>query len=159
MRKQRVFYTQTQGRLDQSTIAALGLPADASAYLCGPTQFMADMRDALVAAGLDPACIHSELFSALPSINPGVVGAARAGRLIRPRYPWNGTVDHLCPQWAQRQLVTRLSQYSRFGRGLRRANPFRLSKRRLSCVRDRSHRRLTTIHPAAAGTAWAGKRC
>jgi ferredoxin-NADP reductase len=73
--KQRVIYTQTQGRLDQSTIAALGLPAHASAYLCGPTRFMADMRDALLAAGLDPAHVHSELFSALPSINPGVVGA------------------------------------------------------------------------------------
>jgi ferredoxin-NADP reductase/MOSC domain-containing protein YiiM len=75
---QRVFYTQTQGRVNKSTIAALGLPADASAYLCGPTQFMTDMRDALTAAGLDPAHIHSELFGALPPINPGMVdGGAR----------------------------------------------------------------------------------
>jgi ferredoxin-NADP reductase/MOSC domain-containing protein YiiM len=71
--RQRVVYTQTQGRVNQSTIAELGLPADASAYLCGPTQFMADMRSGLVAAGLEPAHIHSELFGALPSINPGVV--------------------------------------------------------------------------------------
>jgi ferredoxin-NADP reductase len=71
--RQRVFYTRTQGRLDQPTIAALGLPADAAAYLCGPTQFMSDMRDALTAAGLDPARIHSELFGALPAINPGIV--------------------------------------------------------------------------------------
>jgi ferredoxin len=71
--RQRVFYTQTQGRLDQATIAALGLPTDAVVYLCGPTQFMSDMRDALTAAGLDPARIHSELFGALPPINPGIV--------------------------------------------------------------------------------------
>jgi ferredoxin-NADP reductase/ferredoxin len=74
--RQLVFYTQTQGRLDQPAIAALGLPADAAAYLCGPTQFMADMRDALTAAGLGPARIHSELFGALPPINPGIVDGA-----------------------------------------------------------------------------------
>ncbi len=34
---------------------------------------MTDMRDALVGMGFDPARIHSELFGALPAINPGVV--------------------------------------------------------------------------------------
>ncbi|OMC49353.1 sulfurase [Mycobacterium sp. IS-2888] len=76
--RQLVFYTQTQGRPDAATIASLGLPTDAAVYLCGPIQFMSDTRDALTAAGLDPARIHSELFGALPPINPGVVaGAAR----------------------------------------------------------------------------------
>ncbi|CDO90932.1 sulfurase [Mycobacterium triplex] len=74
--RQQVCYTETQGRLDQSAIAALGLPADAAAYLCGPTQFMTDMREALTAAGLDTARIHTELFGALPAINPGVVDEA-----------------------------------------------------------------------------------
>jgi ferredoxin-NADP reductase len=73
---QLVFYTQTQGRPDRPTIAALGLPSDAAAYLCGPTQFMSDMRDALTAVGLDPAQIHSELFGALPPIRPGIVDGA-----------------------------------------------------------------------------------
>ena len=73
--RQLVCYTQTQGRLDQPAIASLGLPADASAYLCGPTQFMTDMRAALTESGLDPARIYSELFGALPSINPGIVDA------------------------------------------------------------------------------------
>ena len=82
-----VSFTQTQGRPNRAAIAALGLPADAAAYLCGPTQFMADMRDALTAAGLDPARIHSELFGALPPINPGIVdGAAR-----KPPHPPGGT--------------------------------------------------------------------
>jgi ferredoxin-NADP reductase/MOSC domain-containing protein YiiM/ferredoxin len=74
--RQLVFYTQTQGRLDQPAIAALGLPTDAAVYLCGPTQFMSDMRGALTATGFDPAHIHSELFGALPPINPGIVGGA-----------------------------------------------------------------------------------
>ncbi len=75
---QLVFYTRGDDvptRLDRQSIATLGLPTDATAYLCGPTGFMDDMRDALTAAGLDPARIHSELFGALPPINPGVVGA------------------------------------------------------------------------------------
>jgi ferredoxin-NADP reductase/MOSC domain-containing protein YiiM len=75
--RQRVFYTQTDGRMDQRAIAALNLPTDSMVYLCGPTQFMTDMRDALTSLGFDPARIHSELFGALPAINPGVVDAAR----------------------------------------------------------------------------------
>ena len=43
--------------------------------MCGPNRFMADMREALSEAGIDPAHIRSELFGALPSINPGVVAA------------------------------------------------------------------------------------
>jgi ferredoxin len=42
------------------------------------------MREALTADGLDPAHIHSELFGALPPINPGVVGAPRATRPHAP---------------------------------------------------------------------------
>ncbi|BBZ72064.1 MOSC and FAD-binding oxidoreductase domain-containing protein [Mycobacterium paraseoulense] len=74
--RQSVFYTQTQGRPDGAAIEALGIPTDATAYLCGPTQFMVDMRDALAAGGLDPDRIHSELFGALPPINPGIVDGA-----------------------------------------------------------------------------------
>jgi ferredoxin-NADP reductase len=77
--RQHVFYTRgddTPSRLDREAIAALGLPIDATAYLCGPAAFMDDIRDALAAAGLDPTHIHTELFGALPPINPGVVGAA-----------------------------------------------------------------------------------
>ncbi|MEB3979775.1 MOSC and FAD-binding oxidoreductase domain-containing protein [Mycobacterium sp. 663a-19] len=74
--RQRVFYTQTQGHPDPATIAAVGLPADAAVYLCGPTQFMSDMNDALAAAGFTLSQIHSELFGALPPINPGIVDGA-----------------------------------------------------------------------------------
>ncbi|WP_077079147.1 MOSC and FAD-binding oxidoreductase domain-containing protein [Mycobacterium numidiamassiliense] len=84
--RQLVIFTQSRGRLDQSAIAALGLPPGANAYLCGPTQFMTDMRDALTGAGLDGARIHSELFGALPPINPGIVDEAPR----RPPHPPSG---------------------------------------------------------------------
>ena len=83
----RVFYTQTDGRMDQRAVAALDLPTDATAYLCGPTQFMTDMREALTSIGFDPGRIHSELFGALPAINPGVVDTGQH----TPPHPPAGT--------------------------------------------------------------------
>ena len=64
------------GRLTGQALARLGLPSSASAYICGPAAFMADMREALAAIGLDGAAIHTELFGALSSINPGITGQA-----------------------------------------------------------------------------------
>jgi ferredoxin-NADP reductase/MOSC domain-containing protein YiiM len=85
--RQEVFYTETQGRLNRESITALGLPTDATVYLCGPKQFMSDMGNYLTTVGFDPTRIHTELFGALPPINPGIVdGAAR-----RPPHPPAGT--------------------------------------------------------------------
>jgi ferredoxin-NADP reductase/MOSC domain-containing protein YiiM len=70
-------YTQDQGRLSKDTLAALGVPADATAYVCGPDAFMADMRQALTAIGIEAGRIRTELFGALASINPGITGQAR----------------------------------------------------------------------------------
>jgi ferredoxin-NADP reductase/MOSC domain-containing protein YiiM len=64
------------GRLSAGKLVKLGLPAGASAYVCGPASFMDDMRQALVASGIDPARVHTELFGALPSINPGLTGSS-----------------------------------------------------------------------------------
>ena len=79
--RQKLFYTTgeevggivTLGHLDQQSIAGLGLPSDAAVYLCGPGPFMDAMGDALTAAGISPGHINTELFGALPPINPGVV--------------------------------------------------------------------------------------
>jgi ferredoxin-NADP reductase/MOSC domain-containing protein YiiM/ferredoxin len=62
------------GRLTKEALAGLTIPAGASAYVCGPASFMTDMGDALTSMGVDQAAIHTELFGALTSINPGVVG-------------------------------------------------------------------------------------
>ncbi len=75
--RQRVFYTADAGRPDQRVIAALGLPRDAAVFLCGPDQFMDDMRGALAGTGIDPARIHTELFGTRPPINPGIADVPR----------------------------------------------------------------------------------
>jgi ferredoxin-NADP reductase len=66
----------TAGHLTKDSVAALDLPATGTAYVCGPQSFMADMQQALTAAGIDPARIRTELFGALPSINPGLADQA-----------------------------------------------------------------------------------
>ncbi|MGW0086803.1 MOSC domain-containing protein [Streptomyces sp. NPDC003393] len=71
------------GRLGKDQLIALGVPSGADAYVCGPARFMADMTDALTAAGIDLAAIRSELFGALSSINPGLT--RRAG--VPPHTP------------------------------------------------------------------------
>ena len=65
------------GRLTHDKLPRLGLPASASAYICGPASFMADMQQALTTIGIDSARIHTELFGALPATNPGLVGQTR----------------------------------------------------------------------------------
>jgi len=70
------------GHLTKEALAGLGIPPAASAYICGPASFMADMRDALTVIGLGQDAIHTELFGALPSVNPGITGQAR-----RPPHP------------------------------------------------------------------------
>ncbi|MGW1788220.1 MOSC domain-containing protein [Streptomyces tubercidicus] len=73
----------SRGRPSAPALAALGLPADADTYLCGPPAFMDSVGGLLRAHGLDPVRIHTEQFSALPAINPGVTSTAT----LRPHQP------------------------------------------------------------------------
>jgi ferredoxin-NADP reductase/MOSC domain-containing protein YiiM len=63
------------GHLSRAILDTVGVSRDADAYLCGPTRFMADMKEALAAAGLAPERIHEEIFNGGESLTPGVVGA------------------------------------------------------------------------------------
>jgi len=67
---------QTRGRLSAPVLAALDLPGDADAYLCGPPAFMADMSAALSSVGIGAARIRTEVFGAGPSQTPGIAPAA-----------------------------------------------------------------------------------
>ena len=63
------------GRFSRSVLDELRLPREADVYLCGPTRFMADMREALTALCVAPERIHVEIFNGGESMTPGVVGA------------------------------------------------------------------------------------
>jgi ferredoxin-NADP reductase/MOSC domain-containing protein YiiM len=65
------------GRVDATAIAALGIPADAEHYVCGPEAFMNEMAAGLAARGTPPERVHSEQFGA----------PRRAGGYDRPHAP------------------------------------------------------------------------
>jgi ferredoxin-NADP reductase/MOSC domain-containing protein YiiM len=65
------------GHLSRSVFDEVGIPGEAEVYLCGPTRFMADMKEALATSGVAPERIHVELFNGSESMTPGVVAAAR----------------------------------------------------------------------------------
>jgi ferredoxin-NADP reductase/MOSC domain-containing protein YiiM len=64
------------GHLSRTVFDAVGVPRDADAYICGPTRFIGDMKDALATQGVAPERIHIELFNGSEPMTPGVVGAA-----------------------------------------------------------------------------------
>ena len=70
------------GHLSRAVFDEVGLPLEADVYMCGPTRFMADMKEALATAGVSAERIHVELFNGSEPLTPGVVGvAARAPHL------------------------------------------------------------------------------
>jgi len=73
---------QTPERLSATVLAALDLPRNANAYLCGPAAFMAGMSAALAGLGVDRARIRTEIFGAAPARTPGIAPAA-----ARPPHP------------------------------------------------------------------------
>ncbi|MFJ3233884.1 MOSC domain-containing protein [Streptomyces sp. NPDC086787] len=81
-----VDYTD-EGRLTPARIAALGLPADADAYLCGPPAFMAATGAALADAGLAPSRVRTELFGARDAVTPGISAPASATAPHQPAGP------------------------------------------------------------------------
>ncbi|MGH9498096.1 MAG: MOSC domain-containing protein [Terriglobales bacterium] len=70
------------GHLSRSVFDKAGVPRQADVYLCGPTRFMADMKEELASFGVAPERIHIEIFNGSESMTPGVIGAvARAPHL------------------------------------------------------------------------------
>jgi ferredoxin-NADP reductase/MOSC domain-containing protein YiiM len=78
------------GHLTSHALARMAIPSDASAYICGPTSFMADMQDALAGIGLRPGAIRTEFFGTLGAINPGVTGQATVAPHQPPGPPGTG---------------------------------------------------------------------
>jgi ferredoxin-NADP reductase/MOSC domain-containing protein YiiM len=64
------------GHLSRSVVDEAGVPRDAEVYLCGPTRFMAEMKEALAISGVEPKRIHVEIFNGSEPMTPGVVSAA-----------------------------------------------------------------------------------
>ena len=149
----RVLHEHRPAGSTAGAIAALGLPRDAAVYMCGPDPFMADMRIALTDAGIDPAHIHTELFGALPPINPGIVDKSTA-RPHPPAVPQEP--GRRCPSPAAGSRSTGPREYAQhpgIRGGLRRADAVLVPERGLPHVRHPADRGNDGLHPASAGAA------
>ncbi len=67
------------GHLSRSVFDQAGVTREADVYLCGPTRFMADMKEALAALGVPPERIHFEIFNGSEPMTPGIAAAATRG--------------------------------------------------------------------------------
>ncbi|SEK09682.1 MOSC and FAD-binding oxidoreductase domain-containing protein [Paraburkholderia diazotrophica] len=63
------------GHLSYPVMEQAAIPSGADVYLCGPTGFMAEMKQALATLGIAPERVHVEIFNGGESLNPGIVGA------------------------------------------------------------------------------------
>jgi ferredoxin-NADP reductase/MOSC domain-containing protein YiiM len=64
------------GRVSSTALQEMGVPREASFYLCGPNAFLQDLTAGLSAWGVSGTNIHTEIFGPGGSITPGVVKAA-----------------------------------------------------------------------------------
>ena len=77
------------GRMTEG-LAALGLPSNGHAYVCGPPSFMDDVTSVLADLGLDRALVRTERFGSQAPINPGVVKAEEPRPHPPPGRPGSG---------------------------------------------------------------------
>lgn len=64
------------GRMTHQRLSELDIPADAVAYVCGPSGFIQTAWDALIRIGLSEQHIHTELFGSVAALTPGIVGGS-----------------------------------------------------------------------------------
>ena len=153
----RATTSRRRGACRRRSSAALGLPPDAEAYLCGPPAFMQEV----VGRARRPRArrlhrIHTELFGAAPSLTPGI--ASEAPRPPHPPAgaPGSGPAGRLRPQRPLACAGARLRQPARAGGGLRRARALVVPHRRLPQLRD--GRRLRRRPVLARPRRGAGRR-
>jgi ferredoxin-NADP reductase/ferredoxin len=63
------------GHLDAALLLQLNVPQDGDFYLCGSAAFMSNLTTGLRAWDIAPDRIHTELFSAGPSLTPGIAAS------------------------------------------------------------------------------------
>ncbi len=64
------------GHLSRLVFDEIGVPQEADVYLCGPTRFISDMKQALATLGVTLERIHVELFNGSEPMTPGILGVA-----------------------------------------------------------------------------------
>jgi ferredoxin-NADP reductase/MOSC domain-containing protein YiiM len=76
-----------RGRLTGEMLRDHNVPQSADFYLCGPSTFLTDLTAALRSWGVPDARIHSEIFSTVSAITPGI-----AQRALPHAHPPQGAI-------------------------------------------------------------------
>ncbi len=79
-----------RGHLDAQALKSLNLPLDCDVYVCGPSTFMSDLTVGLVALGIAPDRIHTEMFGAGPAMTPGIAASPRRPPHLPAGFPGSG---------------------------------------------------------------------
>ncbi|TAX66990.1 MOSC domain-containing protein (plasmid) [Rhizobium ruizarguesonis] len=79
-----------RGHLDAQALKSLNLPRDCDVYVCGPSSFMSDLTLGLVALGIAPDRIHTEMFGAGPAMTPGIAASSRRPPHLPAGLPGSG---------------------------------------------------------------------
>ena len=140
------------GRITKEKLSHLALPADAAAYICGPSGFMTDIQEALTALGIDPLPHPNGAVRRAGIGQPGRrrPGPALAAPSSGPARYW--AAGHFRPERHLNTVRHRLQERARAGRRLRHQHPLELSYRRVPHVYDAAAGRddLLQSRPARA---------
>jgi ferredoxin-NADP reductase/MOSC domain-containing protein YiiM len=60
------------GHIETALLSKLDIPRNSDFYLCGPSSFLANMREGLASWGVPAENLHMEIFGALEGITPGM---------------------------------------------------------------------------------------
>src|SRR6185369_3195721 len=60
------------GHIETALLSKLDVPRESDFYLCGPSSFLANMREGLASWGVPAEKVHMEIFGALEGITPGM---------------------------------------------------------------------------------------
>ena len=101
------------GHLSRSVLNEVGVPREADFYLCGPTRFMADMKEALAAVGVAPQRIRVELFNGSEFDDPGCGRRRDAGAACAPGRRRHRSARVVRAQRHRRALEAVLPEHSR----------------------------------------------
>jgi len=69
------------GHIDVLLLERIGVSTNSDFYLCGPSSFLASMRDGLRRWGVPAGNVHAEIFGALGGITPGMAGVVHTPHL------------------------------------------------------------------------------
>lgn len=69
------------GHINSDLLEKIGVSRDSEFYMCGPTSFLASLRDGLQTWGVPPGNVHSEIFGTLAGITPGMAAVVHTPHL------------------------------------------------------------------------------